>query len=69
MACHGPIPQAQFLAGLGARERLQALLGAAQSDEEAEQLISGFERLVGGASTAGADEEVNRTLAYRARHC
>ena len=62
VACHGPIPQAQFLTGLGAAERLQALLEAAQSDEEAEQLISGFERLVGGDSSAGANEQVSRVL-------
>ncbi len=46
--CHGPIPQAQFLEALGIRERLAALLENA-SEEEAGQLISGYERLVTGS--------------------
>ena len=69
MACHGPIPQAQFLTGLGATERLQGLLEAAQSDAEAEQLISGYKRLVGGASSAGADEQVNGTWSQSGGYC
>jgi hypothetical protein len=67
VTCHGPIPQAQFLMGLGATERLQGLLEAAQSDAEAEQLISGYKRLVGGASSA--DEQVIRTWCYAGRYC
>ena len=46
--CHGPIPQAQFLEALGIRERLAALLENA-SEDEAAQLISGYERLVTGS--------------------
>lgn len=45
--CHGPIPQAQFLEAMGIRERLAVLLGNASADE-AQQLISGYERLVSG---------------------
>lgn len=52
VACHGPISQAQFLEGLGIRERLAALLGSASQDE-ARHLISGYERLV----TAGEQQQ------------
>lgn len=48
-ACHGPITQAHFLEALGIRERLQGLLQTA-SQEEGEQLISGYYRLVGSSS-------------------
>lgn len=47
-ACHGPISQAHFLEGLGVRERLSALLENASEDEAAD-LISGYERLVTGS--------------------
>ena len=56
--CHGPISQAQFLEGLGIRERLQALLEGAALDEEGEALISGYKRLVGGAEAAAVHAEV-----------
>ena len=49
-ACHGPITQAHFLEALGIRERLQGLLQTA-SQEEGEQLISGYYRLVGSSSS------------------
>ena len=48
--CHGPITQAHFLEALGIRERLQGLLQTA-SQEEGEQLISGYYRLVGSSSS------------------
>lgn len=64
-ACHGPIPQAQFLEGLGIRERLQALLEGAASDEEGEALISGYRRLIGGADAATSHAEV----ALHGGHC
>ena len=40
-ACHGPIPQAQFLLGLGMEARLHQLLESA-SEEQAEGLVAGF---------------------------
>ena len=49
-ACHGPITQAHFLEALGIRERLQGLLQTA-SQQEGEQLISGYYRLVGSSSS------------------
>ena len=62
VACHGPIPQAQFLEGLGARERVHALLQSAASDEEREVLISGYSRLVGGPEPLNPPEqEVSNT--------
>ena len=51
--CHGPITQAHFLEALGIRERLEGLLQTA-SQEEGEQLISGYYRLV---SSSGDDAE------------
>jgi hypothetical protein len=59
--CHGPISQAQFLEGLGIRERLAALLENA-SEDEGQQLISGYERLVCGQGrySPDSDDEVNR---------
>lgn len=66
VACHGPIPQAQFLEGLGARERLHALLEGAASDEEGEALISGYSRLVGGPEpSAPPEEEVSHMTARK----
>ena len=47
VAVHGPIPQAQFLGGLGIEARLDALLERATTEEQTE-LITGFNRLVGG---------------------
>ncbi|CAL5220482.1 g2508 [Coccomyxa viridis] len=48
-SCHGPITQAHFLEALGIRERLEGLLQTA-SQEEGEQLISGYYRLVSSSS-------------------
>ena len=48
-SCHGPVTQAHFLESLGIGERLQALLETA-SQEDGEQLISGYYRLVGSSS-------------------
>ena len=47
VAVHGPIPQAQFLGGLGIEARLDALLAGA-SETEQTSLITGFNRLIGG---------------------
>lgn len=47
--CHGPITQTHFLEALGIRERLESLLQTA-SQEEGEQLISGYYRLVSSSS-------------------
>lgn len=46
VAAYGPITQASFLLGLGMGSRLQALLRKA-TPEQADDLISGFQRLVG----------------------
>lgn len=51
MAVHGPIPQAQFLGGLGIEARLEALLQGASQAEQA-TLINGFNRLIGGQEKA-----------------
>jgi hypothetical protein len=48
VACHGPMPQGAFLAGLGAVERLHALLAVAD-DAQADLLLSGARRLMGDA--------------------
>ncbi|CAL8464273.1 g3808 [Coccomyxa elongata] len=55
-ACHGPISQARFLEGLGVRERLSALLENASEDEAAD-LISGYERLVTGSEPDQEDAQ------------
>lgn len=51
VAVHGPIPQAQFLGGLGIEARLDALLERATTEEQTE-LITGFNRLIGGQEQA-----------------
>ena len=60
--CHGPIPQAQFLEALGIRERLAALLENA-SEDEAAQLISGYERLVTGSEPDQVTFDLSHTSA------
>ena len=68
-ACHGPITQAHFLEALGIRERLQGLLQRA-SQEEGEQLISGYYRLVGSSSSdANTQAQVCMLLAGFAIAC
>lgn len=64
-ACHGPISQARFLEGLGVRERLSALLESASEDEAAD-LISGYERLVTGSEPdqAGLSSYTAANLIY-----
>ncbi len=57
-SCHGPITQAHFLEALGIRERLEGLLLTA-SQEEGEQLISGYYRLV---SSSGDDAEAQKKV-------
>lgn len=52
VACHGPMPQAHFLAGLGAMARLEALLALADS-AQADALLSGARRLLGGQPPGG----------------
>ncbi len=51
VAVHGPIPQAQFLGGLGIEARLDALLERATMEEQT-SLINGFNRLVGSQEEA-----------------
>lgn len=46
VAAYGPITQASFLMGLGMGARLDALLRGA-TPEQAEDLVRGFERLIG----------------------
>ena len=53
VACHGPMPQAHFLAGLGAMSRLEALLALADG-AQADALLSGARRLMGGRPPEGA---------------
>ena len=52
VACHGPMPQAHFLAGLGAMARLEALLALADG-AQADALLSGARRLLGGQPAEG----------------
>ena len=59
--CHGPITQAHFLEALGIRERLEGLLQTA-SQEEGEQLISGYHRLVSSSEDAECQREVSTLL-------
>eukprot|EP00884_Botryococcus_braunii_P007845 jgi/Botrbrau1/17061/Bobra.0258s0004.1 len=60
VACHGPISQSELLQGLGIMARLEALLEAASSDQEALALISGCERIVGtGSGTGPEGSDVN----------
>ena len=60
-SCHGPITQAHFLEGLGIRERLEGLLQTA-SQEEGEQLISGYYRLVGSSSDDAESQQEASSL-------
>lgn len=46
--CHGPIPQAHFLLGLGIQARLEQLLDTADEQQGA-ALVAGFERLLAGS--------------------
>lgn len=46
--CHGPITQQQLLQSLGIEVRLQALLEVAETEEQADTLIKGYQRLVAG---------------------
>ena len=46
--CHGPITQQQLLQSLGIEVRLQALLEVAETEEQADSLIKGYQRLVAG---------------------
>ena len=64
-SCHGPVTQAHFLESLGIRERLRALLETA-SQEDGEQLISGYYRLVGSSSDDVELQEVVSTFCYSA---
>ncbi len=67
-SCHGPITQAHFLEALGIRERLEGLLQTA-SQEEGEQLISGYYRLVSSSSDdADSQREVNSLLSAAASY-
>ena len=66
VACHGPMPQAHFLAGLGAMARLEALLALADGPQ-ADALLSGARRLLGGQpaeSEQGADGEQDEGMGY-----
>ena len=55
--CHGPMPQAHFLAGLGAMARLEALLALAD-EQQAAALISSARRLMGGRPSTGGGAKV-----------
>lgn len=64
-SCHGPITQAHFLEALGIRERLEGLLQTA-SQEEGEQLISGYYRLVSSSSDDADSQREVSSLLYTA---
>lgn len=69
VACHGPMPQAHFLAGLGAMARLEALLALADG-AQADALLSGARRLLGGRppdseqGAAGEQDEQDEGMGY-----
>jgi NADH dehydrogenase [ubiquinone] 1 alpha subcomplex assembly factor 7 len=48
-ACHGPIPQAEFLGALGIRARAEQLVEAAEDAAAAAAVVQGYRRLVSGS--------------------
>lgn len=53
--CYGPVTQQGLLVNLGIASRLDALVRGCTTEEDADRLISGCERLVSGDDGGGGD--------------
>lgn len=57
----GPVSQAHFLLALGLEARVQALLNAAETEEEMEQIVQAATRLVAGEPEGGGVDGMGQT--------